>query len=804
MLDNLFRSLPPIDLFSFLLGLVLGTLLCLAILRYGKQRIQAKMFGKKRAPLKVIRSADKALDHFQLEEYKRAQSDHLLGTLCPLDDVYVHLPLIYPYPYIDPQNKPADDYEASSLLPFLPELPEFYESAPFRSCSLFTALVNHRRILIQGDLGTGKTTLCNYAISNILKKTENSLALHEAIPFYVHYSEIDLHAIDKDQPESILYETRAFRSLNLSSQALQARFRPLLAEGKAILFFDGLDEISAAICQEYIDWLKSLVATLPAIRLVVTGNLSFTSDLLQQSFAPYFISPLTIGAKKELVTKMSAKLGQLQIWSGSSSVNSFESSSWRRQKNSLTNVSTFVLSLLAGLTCSGASENTPALYANYISRFCLQQEQLENLAKCAQLMSKSETHTLHKDKLSGLLRNVDAQIEQKDLQVTESSFSSFLIEAGLLVERQQGYYGFSFAPLYAYLLRHDIGQENLENWKRFYYDPCENLALALSSETSYLATWLAVQDSPLARNVSLLTVHFEKLRSNSVLQNQFFPRILATLQQNRLSIPIKLKYLALLLRLDEENLAKVLEHMHQKFTGERLFSILGFGFLETSKSLAYLKATLSNGTPLEKAYCALSLARMSLPEARQTLITSLQSNDDLYCRLVSEMLALDTAEGHLQLKELAQSANIAVRKSSLYGIKLIREPWVTDYLTNLSTGDKEWIVRDTAAAALEEILTHRIELANLEAPELDKIEWLAHIAEQKGRKLSAEEPPIDLLDELMHRGDVHEKNASLFLLSRYPSKEIRDLLSAQFARETELSDQAFFFVSEIARREQIT
>ena len=76
---------------------------------------------------------------------------------------------------------------------------------------------------------------------------------------------------------------------------------------------------------------------------------------------------------------------------------------------------------------------------------------------------------------------------------------------------------------------------------------------------------------------------------------------------------------------------------------------------------------------------------------------------------------------------------------------MINEPWVVDFLTTISTKDSEWIVRDTAAAALEEISNHQIELNNYTPPTPDKLEWLVEIAGKKGQGIAAKSIPNDLL-----------------------------------------------------------
>jgi hypothetical protein len=166
---NFLRQIPDIDLFSFLLGLLLGGLLWAIILKAVKISHSSKKILVVKKEKFVKKSSGQLVDTINSSTLRICQSNHLAGFLFPLSTVYVPTELIYPYPYVDPSLESPDGYESSQALPYIPEIPEYYENIPLPTSSLLSALFKHNLISIQGDIGTGKTTMINAAVSSILE-----------------------------------------------------------------------------------------------------------------------------------------------------------------------------------------------------------------------------------------------------------------------------------------------------------------------------------------------------------------------------------------------------------------------------------------------------------------------------------------------------------------------------------------------------------------------------------------------------------------------------------------------------------
>jgi hypothetical protein len=798
MLINLLNSLPSIDLFSFILGIILGAVFYIVIIRLRNIYFHVHITGKKKIERKSFSSSHKISYQYLFGLLRRSQTDHLLGTIFPLNDVYVPVNLIYPYPYVDPKIKANDSFETSNLLPFLPEFSEFYESVPYRISTLFSAIQNHNLILLQGNIGSGKTTLINHVVSSLIENNEEAAQFVGYTPFYCHYSEVNLESKDEQEPVQLLFDSILFHGLNLTKSSLISSFLPIFTSGKAILFIDGLDEAIPNLVSKYSIWIKDLITSFPSMKIVVSGNLSFSDDFQSLGFASYFLSPLSTGIRKELTANLSElKTKFASIFNLSSLSLPFDIKLWNRQIKLFDNIPLSVLYLLSENTLSGSVQSSASLISNYINRFCPNVTYLAHLVKVAKKTVENPLHILKKEEITSILgNNLQNEFQMKDL-----SYFDYLVNMGFLIERQPGHFGFQSNYVLTFLLGQEMNSPEISNWERYYYDPIQNLGLAFSKEKNYIEKWLKQKEVPLYKNLECLKPHFDKIRYDQDFQKKEIPIILSALQSDDLSFPIKLKYLGLLINFENETLFKIFDFLYQKNQKCKLFSILGYGFISSNKSLRFLKNVINTGSPLEKAFSAISLNRIDDQEARQILLSSLQSGDDLYRRLVCEMLSVDYIEGHSILKTLSLDNNIAIRKSSIFGIKIIPAPWVVDFLTTMSTKDSEWLVRDAAAAALEEITTHQIELSNIVPDHPSKLEWLLSLASQKGKGISAKLIPNDLLFELVNNGQSAEKMASLYILSRYPNKEIGDLFTNLFESETELSDQAFFYASEISRHE---
>ena len=286
MLANFLEQFPEIDLISFLIGLLLGGLLWSIILK----AIKVSRSGKK---LMVVRkekikskTSSQIVEIINTNTLRICQSSHLAGFFIPLSKVYVPTELIYPYPYLDPSLDLPDAYESNQALPYIPEIPEYYENIPLPSISLLSAMTKQNLISIQGEIGSGKTTIINAAVTDIIEKVGEGQQFSEWLPLYLHCSEIDIQKSENIDPYQLIIQTIQFTQLHQPELVIKNLISSYADSNKLILFIDGLDELDPQSINQYNDWIHNLIASHPQVRIVVTNNLSYSDGFEKLGFAP--------------------------------------------------------------------------------------------------------------------------------------------------------------------------------------------------------------------------------------------------------------------------------------------------------------------------------------------------------------------------------------------------------------------------------------------------------------------------------------------------------------------------------------
>ncbi|MCU0289854.1 MAG: hypothetical protein MUF15_26105 [Acidobacteria bacterium] len=802
MLTNLLNRIPPIDLFSFIIGLILGLLFYVVGIRIYRDFRLMSVTRKKTDHNKYVTSSTKIISQYKTLQLKRAQSEHLLGALFPLSEVYTKIPLIYPYGYWDPSYPLSESIEATTLLPFLPGFPEFYETIPFRSVDLISILQDQNLILIQGELGSGKTTLLNSTISRIIENKSNIPEVDELLPVFIHYSEIDLNDTNNDEPHLDILDCGVFTKINCARATLAKTILPFFENGRVCIFVDGLDESNPKNIEKCSHWLRNVKSKFPLIKIVVSLNNSYIGNFLKDGFVLYHMCPMTQGIRNELVYKLSLKLEDFALLKYSSpDVFPDKIHYWHRQNFEIYDVFSLTLSCLSEFSLSGSGLSKLSLVNNYILRHCQHRKQMAVLSRLALKMSASPNHTLQKDAMASVFSDLQADTDNNS--GNNRSLLETLIDLGFLLERQPGSFGFRFPQVYSYLLGIESNYRPGVSWENCFYDRSENFALASSKEKDYLSTWLNIVDEPLYRHFDILGLHLEKIKNDQTLLNKAIAQFINLLQQEGLPLPVKLKTLSLTLRLGSDSALKILDVLPIRFPKCKIFSILGYGFFSSDTSVSKIATLLSSSTSLEKALCAISLQRIESQKSRNELDKLLLSGDDLIRRIICESFSTDRINGHSKLKELSTNESLAIRKSSIYGIKIIDEDWVSDFLTSISIKDSEWLVRDSAAAALDELGHKIINISQFSFAEFEKNNWLVESASKRNLIIPPKIVPTDLLIDIVNTGSLQEKYASLFILSRFPNLKIKKLFNTLLQNNLECGDQVYFYLNELSGQDMV-
>jgi HEAT repeat protein len=808
---NILNQLPEIDLISFLLGLFLGGLLWAIILRAVKvSRSSKKIYVAKKEKF-VSKSTAQQVETINASTLRICQSNHLAGFLFPLSRIYVSTELIYPYPYVDPSQDSPDAYESSQALPYIPENPEYYENIPLPTSSLLSALLKHNLISIQGEIGTGKSTMINAAVSDIIEKTGDGLQFENRLPLYFHGSEIEINISENTDPFLSVIQAAQFSELHLPEMAIKNLLTSYADSNNLILFIDGLDELDNQSLNQYIGWIQNILVIYPQMRIVVTVNLAYSDDLEKLGFVTYYISPLNHTMRQTLRTNWANALFNNSIrdsFLAESAISEIDSI-WSNQNNLFSNFFFTTLSLINDYSFSGISGTQISLLQSYILRFCIDLEDYEHLKKLAEEIYIRNDHLIESDVINKLLRR-NADLENRSsIQLSESeivqrgeTLFQKLVRSRVIIERKPNYFGFNSLLIFGFLLGDSYTRKTDSNWDYYFSNPLEETALRFSPQSDYLLQWIQQTDSPVHRNISLLSKHISKCEGNTSEFNRLAPVIIKNLENTSIAFSSRLKYLSLLQSIDSQYALKIYEFLNsKKTTSNKQLVALGLGFHKSTESISLLKSIFHDSSVLEKIFCTFSLFRLWDSTSRKLIMDSLTTGDDFFKRIICEMLACRLPEGKNTLLDISSNGSIAMRKASIFGLKLINDPEIVEHITRRIAEEKEWIVRDAAVRALEEINTLKLRLNNNAPPPPDQSDWLVEYASKHGTGISANTIPHEILIDVVRSGNDPEKFAALNILRNYPSSQVIEYLTSLTETQDYIGDRAYFYLSELLKKQ---
>jgi HEAT repeat protein len=170
-----------------------------------------------------------------------------------------------------------------------------------------------------------------------------------------------------------------------------------------------------------------------------------------------------------------------------------------------------------------------------------------------------------------------------------------------------------------------------------------------------------------------------------------------------------------------------------------------------------------------KSAC-LALVKIGNKQSFEVLGSTLLNGSDEIRRSVAESLALDPTEGHDILKEASQMEDLLVRRSAVYGLAQIDQPWAKEILKRLALEDKEWVVRSAATQIIEEDETINPSIPQPISP-LHETPWLIAFASERGMGIAPGEPADNLLLAALGEGSPEQQHAALFHLQLNPNPE---------------------------------
>jgi HEAT repeat protein len=202
----------------------------------------------------------------------------------------------------------------------------------------------------------------------------------------------------------------------------------------------------------------------------------------------------------------------------------------------------------------------------------------------------------------------------------------------------------------------------------------------------------------------------------------------------------------------------------------RQLAALGCGLIRDTKAVDELSSLCQDSNPDLVRTACLALVDIGGKDAIEILISLLMQGNETSRRSSAEALANHPSEGHAILKEASQHKDLMVRRSAVYGLARIRQPWSLAILELLQLEDTEWIVRNAAIQCLEEIQQPNPHIPH-PISTLDNATWLIEYAGRQGLSVARGEQAFKLVLDVLIMGTDDEKLAALEYLGLSGQKE---------------------------------
>jgi HEAT repeat protein/energy-coupling factor transporter ATP-binding protein EcfA2 len=813
-----------IDRLSFWMGFIAGGLFWLLISRLRKGWSPVQEFINnfvQQSREKRLSGVDTAL---RQEVLKIAQRNHLASELFSLEEILIQPYLLAPPPIIDPEDPPQVDYFSPLVITYLPECPEFSAHFAPVKLTLPQALQDNAKIAIVGRAGSGKSTALAYLASAIARKDENIGILTKCFPIYIHILDIQLDSVLERDPADILSKAVSRQAPVSALPQLSTFLNLTFHNGNPILLLDGLDELSPHQLDTATQWLKRISIQIPTLRIMITASIDYINGLSSIGYEPLAVSGWTTDQVQEFVHRWG------QLWNNLVAVNVSQQTSleildemlvtgWIGQDPQFMTPLEWTCKIWGAYAGDLQGPNPIDAIHSFITRSTDNEIPETALAFLAQDLIREKIAAMDYSKAEKLLSNFkisslfldsetasesenesidpDArQVSQTGKTITSGSrILDILINAGIMIEHNNNLVAFSnpvWAGYFAALQPYDVDDPLPPNrlWtyeaEHYHYD------LAFR-KTSWLDTFLLRDGPPLYHNHIKLAIWMRDTSPNHPNRTRIMRQVVQLLQNESVPYGVRLRLLASCSTSNDPALLVLFrQFLATPSPVLRSLAALGLGINQDTRSIKDLGQLLNDENHTVRYAACLALSAIDSPEAKSLVTSTLFYGDETIRLVAAEMLAAKPKTGHPQLLELIESEDLLVRRSAVYGISKINAPWVVSLLEKIAVEDGQWVVRNTAGQALENLQRPNPHVPNLLPPPYDT-PWLIAFAARQGLGISKEDTAVPILIQVLNSGTHDEKLAALHLLQRYHDQSVIDPLSKLIlTNQPEIRNAAFY------------
>ncbi len=783
--------------------------------------------------------------------YHYAQKQHLAACFFSLDEVAIVPKVLTPLIQASQSIELAPTDSVSLIVPYIPDWPELGAVYKASTMTLIDALQGGANIILAGHPGSGKTVALAWLASATARNDAGLGKLDGLLPLYVHVREIqhylhykdeDLHALqtaagDKlesagqveknierfaDDAVEILIKAISSYVSPSTLPRLPGIIRTSLDKQRALFLLDGMDEIPPDRALSLTKFINSLLNKYPHLRMVVALSYENLAGLPTLGFGLLGMAAWGDDERASFLSRWSrmwVKLIYPTEKKQDDKINTQYLNGMLKVNNSALNPLEYVLKVWAAYSGDIRGPDGPSAIEAYILRMTRNESKtrarLEQFA-LQQLLDLSAISPIKEPELSDVDRGMDATnllspelpsgtIAPSQPAAAKRSSAKVpggidaMIDNGFMVSYPGSHYGFSHPIFAGYLAGNALATS--ESSSQIHGLPAsigKTLALyylAYFGDVTPYINNLIQEDDILHTNHFLISRWLQVAPKNRPWRSIVLRTLTSIIQKEKDAVSLTAKAVTAMALSGDQGVSVYFRQLiKSEFPTLKQLAALGCGILGDKKSIADLNGMLEEQSPGSLRAASLALAAIGDKQSLEILASSLLNGNEMLRRCSAEALANNTVEGHPALKDGSTMEDLMVRRAVAFGLIRLNLPWATKIVENMQLEDSEWVVRNAAIQAFDE-LKRKNSYAPKPIHDLTEAQWLIDYATRIGTTVAPGKPAEELVLKALANGTQDEILNALDFLRRKCDPETMKYIFATYSNNTgEIKDIAYYIL----------
>jgi len=721
-----------------------------------------------------------AVNKYALE---KAQNNHLANHLFSHSEISIKPKLYALKQDIRLETENIFTSEAENIIPYSPDSPFLARNFYTPDLTLAEALQAQANIVITGIPGIGKSFMLADLVISICLNNSESGSLINKTPIYFDIQDINETFLNKESEsklEDVLFNILDKKLNTLNKSRLQKFTESAVQENEIILVIDGFDLLTKNEFDRYQELIISWSETYPELQFVLTAT-NYWGKLERHNFIPLAVRPFS-NQETDLFINRWITLWYSEIFPLASEEYFIKPiiKNWLLQFNQPLTKLELTLLIWGALEGQIRGGNTLSLFENYFIKVL--------------------GNNFNREKLGQILHEY---FDKNSSYLTSGSISnhplvSTLIENGVVENNQENrvyfkhpdFLGF-LASFYNFDSASQFNKEEVYFWSSLF----SYYGFKVSRDTnSSLADHLISEDSPpVFQNLLFLGNWLRHTSPKSAFRMKLIKKLVPIIQNNNAPFSIRLRLLSVFAFANDSSGVLFLKQLLNSNNEEvKSLAALAAGIFPSDYKIIpeLINALNTKSLFLQKTVC-LALTTFNHELAIHTLGKMFLSADENIRKLIAENFAYNENSGHEILKDAMTMDDILVRRSALFGLIRINQPWASELIEHTSIQDSQWVVRNVAAQAIEISRNLENKLIPYKPKPYFEDPWLIEFSSGFQKGVTEDIPPQEMLLKAITDENPENKIHALMMISRnFDQSFYSEIYRSIFSKNREISQYA--------------